>query len=122
ILIGAVFALLGWFVWAYLTYWIGTRVLPEPQTSATHGELLRTIGFASAPGILRVLGLIPPLREIVFLAAGIWMLVATVVAVRQALDYHSTLRAVGVCALGWLIQMVIITIVVLLLGGGGRPA
>ncbi|MFQ5898357.1 MAG: YIP1 family protein [Candidatus Methylomirabilia bacterium] len=121
-LIGAVFALIAWFVWAYLTYWIGTRVLPEPQTSATHGELLRTIGFASSPGILRVLGVIPGLREVVFLVAGIWMLVATVIAVRQALDYRGTLRAVGVCAIGWLVQMVILTIVALLLGGGGRPA
>jgi hypothetical protein len=45
IALGTVSALLGWYIWAYLTYLIGTRLLPEPQTSATHGELLRTVGF-----------------------------------------------------------------------------
>jgi len=109
-------ALIGWFVFAYLTYWIGTRLLSEPQTSATHGELLRTIGFANSPSILRVLGVIPGLRDMVFLVTGVWMLVATVIAVRQALDYRGTLRAVGVCALGWLIQGILLVIVIALLG------
>jgi len=122
ILIGAVAALIGWFIWAYLTYWIGTRVLPEPQTSATHGELLRTIGFANSPGLLRVLGVVPGLREIVFLVVGIWVLVATVVAVRQALDYRGTLRAVGVCAVGWVVQMVLLAIVLVLLRAVSGPA
>ena len=122
ILIGAVAALIGWFIWAYLTYWIGTRVLPEPQTSATHGELLRTIGFANSPGLLRVLGVVPGLSEIVFLVVGIWVLVATVVAVRQALDYRGTLRAVGVCAVGWVVQMVLLAIVLALLRAGSGPA
>lgn len=124
ILFLAVIALLTWFVMAYLTYWIGTRLLPEPQTSATHGELLRTIGFASAPGILRVLGLIPisGLHLILFLVTGIWMLVATVIAVRQALDYHGTLRAVGVCMLGWLGIHMLQILMLSLWGGGGEPA
>ncbi len=114
-LIVVVAALIGWFVLAYLTYWIGTRLLPEPQTSATHGELLRTIGFANSPSILRALGVIPGVRDIVFLVTGIWVLVATVIAVRQALDYRGTLRAVGVCALGWLIQGILLVIVLVLL-------
>ena len=115
-------ALIGWFVLAYLTYWIGTRLLPEPQTSATHGELLRTIGFANSPSILRALGVIPGLRDIVFLVTGIWVLVATVIAVRQALDYRGTLRALGICTLGWLIQGILLAMVLYLLGGGARPA
>lgn len=121
-LIGAVAALIGWVVWAYLIYWIGTRLLPEPQTRASHGELLRTIGFASSPGLLRVLGVVPGLREVVFLVAGIWVLVATVVAVRQALDYRGTLRAVGVCAVGWVVQMVLMAIAFVLLATFSRPA
>ena len=115
-------SLIGWFVLAYLTYWIGTRLLPEPQTSATHGELLRTIGFANSASILRLLGVVPGLRDIVFLVTGIWVLVATVIAVRQALDYRGSLRAVGVCALGWLIQGILLAIVLALLGGGATPA
>ena len=121
ILFGSVFALISWYIWAYLTYLIGTKILPEPQTHATHSELLRTIGFSSSPGLIRVLGVIPGLRELVFFVAGIWMLVAMVIAVRQALDYHSTWRAVGVCAIGWIVQGIVLALVLSLMGGASRP-
>ncbi len=107
---GTIMALVGWYVWAYLTYFIGTKFLAEPQTKADHGELLRTIGFSSSPGVIRILGIVPGLNAIVNLVAGIWMLVAMVVAVRQALDYNSTGRAVGVCIIGWIVQMVILVL------------
>ena len=103
--------LVGWYVWAFLTYIIGTRLLPEPQTEADHGELLRTLGFASAPGVLRVFGLVPGLQVPVLAITGIWMLVAGVIAVRQALDYTSTARAIGVCLIGWLVQGLLIVTV-----------
>ena len=103
-------ALAGWYVWAFLTYWIGTRLLPEPQTKADYGELLRTIGFSSAPGVLRVLAIIPGLTGLVFVVVSVWMLVAMVIAVRQALDYTGTLRAVAVCAIGWVVQVLILAL------------
>jgi hypothetical protein len=116
---GAIVALLGWFIWAFMTYFIGTRLLPEPQTKADYGELLRTIGFSSSPGVLRVLGIIPLLGAIVNFIVGIWMLVAMVVAVRQALDYKSTWRAVGVCLIGWIVQALLFTLFYWLVGGFG---
>ena len=121
ILIGTILALIGWYVWAYLTYFIGTRFLPEPQTKADHGELLRTIGFSSSPGLIRVLGIIPGLGGVVFMVASIWMLLAMVIAVRQALDYKSTLRAVGVCVIGWIIQSLILVILFSIFGGAAKP-
>jgi len=111
LIVGAIGALVGWLLWAYLTYFIGTRLLPEPQTEADVGQLLRTIGFSSSPGLIRILGLIPSLGPLVFLVASIWMLVAMVVAVRQALDYRSTGRAVAVCAIGFVVQVVIVGLV-----------
>ncbi len=116
-LMGVVVALVGWYIWAYLTYFIGTKLLPEPQTKADHGELMRTIGFSSSPGLIRVLGIIPVLQSIVFPVAAIWMLVAMVIAVRQALDYSSTLRAVGVCLIGWVIQIVLFVLLFSIFGG-----
>ncbi len=113
---GTIAALVGWYIWAFMTYFIGTRFLPEPQTKADHGELLRTIGFSSAPGLIRVLGVIPGLREFVFAVAGIWMLVAMVIAVRQALDYTSTWRSIGVCGIGWAIQALILVVAVSMFG------
>lgn len=109
-------ALLGWYLWAFLTYFIGTRLLPETQTHADYGQLLRTIGFSSSPGVIRVLGVVPPLAAPVFLIAGIWMLLAMVIAVRQALDYTSTFRALAVCILGWIIQAVFLMAAALLFG------
>lgn len=111
LLAGAIGALIGWFIWAFLTYLIGTKLLPQPQTRADPGELLRTIGFSASPGVLRVFGLVPILGGLIVLIAEVWMLVAMVIAVRQALDYTSTWRAVGVCVVGWLV-LVAITVVI----------
>jgi hypothetical protein len=117
-LLGTLAALGSWYLWAWLTYFIGTRFLAEAQTEADLGQLLRTTGFSSSPGLIRVLGIIPGLGPVVFALAAVWMLVAMVIAVRQALDYISTLRAVGVCAIGWIIQTLILLLLFALLGGG----
>ena len=75
---------------------------------------MRTTGFSASPGLLRVLGVIPLIGELIILAVSIWMLIAMIIAVRQALDYQSTGRAVGVCLIGWFVFVVII----LMLSGG----
>jgi hypothetical protein len=119
VLMSMVGALLSWCLWAFITYIIGTKLLPEPQTSSDYGELLRTIGFSSSPGIIRILGIIPGLFGIVSFIASIWMLVAMVIAVRQALDYHSTFRAVGVCIIGWIIQALCLAFLLFGIAGMG---
>ena len=121
LLLGTLAALAGWYIWAFLTYFIGTRLLPESQTEADVGQLLRTIGFSSSPGMLRILGILPGLTGIVFLGCAVWMLVAMVIAVRQALDYHGTGRAIAVCLIGWVVQVVIIGLVMMFLGIGAEP-
>ena len=83
-------ALLMWVFWAALTYAIGFYLMPEPQTETDVTELMRTIGFAASPGMLRVLGFIPGVGPTLYGLATAWMLVAMVIAVRQALDYKST--------------------------------
>lgn len=122
IMVAIILSLITWYVWAYITYLVGTKLLPEPQTKADHGELLRTIGFSSSPGLIRVFGIIPGLTNVVYLIASVWMLIAMVIAVRQALDYQSTLRAVGVCAIGWIIQTVILVLLFSILGPSAPPS
>jgi hypothetical protein len=100
-------ALLAWAAWALVTFEIGSRLMPEPQTRADVGELLRTLGFATAPGMFRVFGIIPSVTTPAFVITSIWMLLATIVAVRQALDYTTTARAVAVCGLGWALALAI---------------
>lgn len=104
------FALVSWFLWAYITYFIGTRILPMPQTHATLGQILRTTGFAAAPGILRILGIVPLFGSFILGIISIWMLTAMVIAVRQALDYTNTFRAVAVCLIGWIPYVVLLSI------------
>lgn len=106
-------ALVAWVVWAALTYVIGTRLLPEPQTHANVGEMMRTIGFAQSPGILRVFIGIPGLGLLILAVVSVWMLVTMVVAVRQALDYKSTARALGVCVIGWVISVVLLLVAIM---------
>jgi hypothetical protein len=98
-------ALALWVVWAVLTTQIGARLMPAAQTRADVGQLLRTTGFASAPGIVRIAGVIPGLTTAVFLVSMGWMLMAMIVAVRQALDYTSTTRAFVVCAMGLVLAL-----------------
>jgi Yip1 domain len=109
-------AILAWAAWALLIFEIGARIVPEPQTRVDVGQLLRTIGFASTPGILRIFGILPGVTVPVFVLTAIWMLLATVVAVRQALDYSSTTRAVMVCVLGWTLAIVMAVVLGLLFG------
>jgi hypothetical protein len=120
--VGSVGALVGWLVWAFVTYFVGTRMLSGPRTQADLGQLLRTLGFSSAPGLIQVLGVVPGLGRIVGPVAGLWMLASMVVAVRQALDYDSTVRALAVCVIGFLCYMATLFLVVtLVLGLLGWP-
>jgi len=100
-----VVTLLAWAAWALLTFQIGGRLMPEPQTRVDVGELLRTIGFSSAPGLLRIFGILPGVTIPAFAITAVWMLAAMIVAVRQALDYTSTARAIAVCIVGWVLAI-----------------
>jgi len=122
---GTFWALISWFLWAYITFLVGTRLFPEPQTQSNIGELLRTIGFSTSPGVLRIFGIVlgQSLAGLLFFVTGIWMLVAMIVAVRQALDYDSknlifrfanngTDKAVLVCVISAIIVLMIQAVVV----------
>ncbi len=112
-------ALISWFLMAYIIYFIGAKFFPEPQTHADHGELLRTLGFASAPGLLMIFGLIPGVIGILSLIVQVWMLSALVVAARQALDYTSTIRTLVVCITGMIVYWIALAMLLFLLGA--RP-
>jgi len=109
ILFTPVAAIVGWLIWAAVTYLIGDKILGG---TATWGELLRTLGFAQAPGILNLLGILPIIGSFVHLIVPFWMLATGVVAIRQALDF-GTGKAILTAILGWLA----IWIPALILGG-----
>jgi Yip1-like protein len=100
-------SLVAWVLWAVVTYQIGVKLMPEPDTRSDVGELMRTIGFSAAPGMLRIFGVVPGAAIAAFAITAVWMLVTMIVAVRQALDYKSTARAIAVCGLGWALVVAI---------------
>lgn len=109
-------SLLGWLLWAAIIYLVGGRLLAQGQTQVDLGQLLRTMGLAQSPGLLRIFGFIPLLGGLIVLVAQVWMLAAMVIAVRQALDYTSTARAVVVVMLGFLGYLLALAIMAGLLG------
>ena len=106
----AAFALLAWASWALLTFEVGARLLPGARTYSDVGELLRTLGFATSPALLLFGAVLPGAAIPVFVLVALWMLAAMVVAVRQALDYDSLLRAVAVCAMAWLLTLSLLAV------------
>lgn len=111
-----VVSLMAWAAWALVVFEIGSRIMPAPQTRVDVGQLLRTIGFAASPGLLRVLGAMPAATIPVFAITAVWMLVSMIVAVRQALDYRSTARAVAVCVFGWVLAVTVAVVLGLVFG------
>lgn len=110
IIMAPVSAILGWLLWSALTYLIGDKLLGG---TASWGELLRTIGFAQSPGVLLIFGIVPFLGGIVRVAVALWLLIAGIVAIRQALDF-STGKAVVTALLGWIAMVAL----AFLTGGG----
>jgi hypothetical protein len=109
--------LFGWVIGSFVVLLVGTKIFPGKNTEADLGQMLRTMGFAQSAGLFNVLGIIPFLGMLIRLAVAIWILVAMVIAVRQALDYDDTLKAVIVCLVAWVI-MVLVTFMAALMGIG----
>jgi len=112
----SVMALVTWAAFALITFEIGGRILPTADTRVDVGELLRTLGFAATPGLFQIFGIFPRATVPVFTVAIVWALAASIVAVRQALDYTSTRRALAVCGLGLLLLLTIAFVLGLVLG------
>ena len=116
-LMAPILSLVSWYIWAYLIYFIGAKLFPEPGTKSDHGELLRTIGFSSAPGLIRAFGITPELMTVTFIGSAFWMLACMVVAVKAALDYDSLWKAFGVVVVSWLFQAFFLFLVIVLFKG-----
>ena len=105
-------ALVFWLLWSRIIYFVGTTLFRGPKAPwrsiATYSELLRSIGFSATPGVLMIFAFVPfPVGAIISIVAGVWMFTATVIAVRQALDF-TTGRAISTCVVAGAIYMLLI--------------
>ena len=107
---GILGSLIRFLIWAFFIAFVGTRILPEPETKSNTGELIRTLGFAYAPGLLVVLKIVPTISTFIDPVVTILQLAAMTIAVRQALDFSSTVRAVGVCIVAFILMIVALTL------------
>ena len=112
---GAVIALGAWLVWAATIVALGTSAMAEAGTRSDVPQLLRVLGYAAAPGVFVVLAAMRPAAPVILAIVSVWMIAAAVMAVRQALDYRSTARAIGVCIVSWLISAGLVAAVAALL-------
>jgi hypothetical protein len=111
--VSLVASVLGYALFSFLVFLIGTKLMPEPATKADFSEAFRTIGFAAAPGIFSILAIVPILGYLISFVIWLWGLVIAVIAVRAVLDYSNTGRAIIVCllaavacAIAWFVVMV----------------
>ena len=116
-ILAPILSLLSWFVWAYIVYFVGVKLFGGSKTKSSNVELLRTIGFSSAPGLIRVLGVTPDLMTVTFIGSAFWMLACMVVAVKSALDYDSLWKSLGVVTVAWLFQAFVLFLVIVFFKG-----
>lgn len=116
-LVGIAIGIIGWAIWAYITFFVGTKLLNTPETHADWGQLARGTAFAQTPGLLRVFGIIPYIGGVIVLISVIWLIIAMVIAVRQCLDYQSTNRAFAVVLISFIPYIILVSIVFAILFG-----
>lgn len=114
----AIAHLFGWALYAQLAYLIGGKLFKAKETRSTWGELARTMGFANTPRFLLFFVFVPGLTGLVRSVTALWILVATVIAVRSALDC-GTGRAIAVSSVAWLGQLLVIASVISALSAAG---
>jgi hypothetical protein len=110
LILGTITSFVLWMLLAFLIYIIGTKLFPESETRSDQWEIMRVLGFASAPGIFRVFAVVPHLTAVVLVIVWVWTLVAMIIGVRQALDFKNTWNAIWVCVVGlityWLVYII----------------
>lgn len=117
IIFSAFAALMGYALWSVVVWLVGTKVMPDPATKADFPETFRVIGFAAAPGLLGFITIIPLLGWLLMFVIWLWTIAAMVVAVKAALDYTDTFKAVLVVVIGFVVHFVVTaTITAMFLG------
>ena len=107
VLNGTLFGLLRWALWVTLIYLVGAQMLKTESTETSWAELGRVAGFAYTPGLLTLLSFLPFINSFLLGAiAFVWILVAVIIGIRQALDFEGTGRAILVAGITGIIGFI----------------
>jgi hypothetical protein len=107
--VGALGSFIGWAFYAWVAYIVGVKLFPGPHTRSSWGEVARTLGYANTARFLIIFELVPGLAALTRTVVGLWVLVATIVALRASLDI-TTGRAIWIAIASTLGQLLIIAI------------
>ncbi len=110
--------LIGWIGWAILTYFVG-KLLFKGQSDIQ--EMMRVLGYASAPKLLGLLGFIPCVGWLIALAGWVLSLIAGFIAVREAMEFE-TLHAIITVVVSWVVALVIALLIGSIFGLGAGVA
>ena len=114
LIVALVMGVVTYYIWAYVAYFVGTQLF---GAAVDPGEMLRVLGYASAPRVLSILSFIPCIGWLIALAGGIWALIAGFIGAREALDLDTTKTLITV-AIGWVIMLIITAAISAVLGVG----
>jgi hypothetical protein len=122
--IGLITTILTWYIWAFSVFFLGTRILGEMLEGADRKTVMRVVAFASAPGVIRLLGVIPKTTIIILIISSVWILIATVIGLRKIFTQADTLKIAAVCVGTWFaatLFQAILVVVLLAVFGVPRP-
>jgi hypothetical protein len=106
--------LVGWIGWAILTYFVGSLLFKGKSDIV---EMMRVLGYASAPKLLGLFGFIPCVGWLIALAGWVLSLIAGFIAVREAMEFD-TVDAIVTILISWVVALAISVIISLILGVG----
>ena len=100
--IALITTMLSWYIWAFSIFYIGSRLLGEKGESADRKTVIRVVAFAAAPGLIRVLAIIPKTAIVLMVVSSVWILAAAVVGLKQVFTRTATAK-ITIMAVGtWL--------------------
>lgn len=108
--LSAIGELLAWGLYALFAFFVGTKLVPGPSTKSSWSEVARTLGYATTPRFLLILVALPGIAGLVRLVVSLWILAATIVALRSALD-SGTGRAIVVAILASVVQAIVVGLI-----------
>ena len=106
VIAGLVFGIVRWAIWVSVLALVGGMMLRTASTNTSWAEIGRVVGFAYTPGVLSIFSFVPFIGWLFPVIAWVWTLAAVTMAVRQALDFESTGRAIAVVLLAAVIGFI----------------
>ena len=107
ILLSGITAIFSWFIWSLLIFVIGVKVFPEKETKVNFKKILIGVGYAHAPGILRILGFIPEMVIPIVLITQFWIFASLIIATKEMLNFKSNIKSLGVVLIAFLIIAIV---------------